>query len=93
VTARSAGGRALSVLPPHHVVLARRDQLLRDLPSAFGRLREIYGGDYQALCRSSLVRAGPETLSVFWSWGRMAAQADDPLLLKMALRAFSRNGV
>ena len=25
VTNRSAGGRALSVLPPHHVVLARRD--------------------------------------------------------------------
>jgi len=46
VTARSAGGRALSVLPPHHVALARRDQLLRDLPSAFARLKEIYGGDY-----------------------------------------------
>ena len=29
VTNPSAGGRALSVLPPHHVVLARREQLLR----------------------------------------------------------------
>jgi L-lactate dehydrogenase complex protein LldG len=29
VTSRSAGGRALSVLPPHHVVIARRDQLLK----------------------------------------------------------------
>ena len=27
VTAVSAGGRALSVLPPHHVVLARRDPI------------------------------------------------------------------
>ncbi len=33
VTSRSAGGRALSVLPPHHVVLARRDQLVADLPA------------------------------------------------------------
>ncbi|NJN06060.1 MAG: LUD domain-containing protein, partial [Rhodobacteraceae bacterium] len=29
VTSRSSGGRALSVLPPHHVVVARRDQLVR----------------------------------------------------------------
>jgi L-lactate dehydrogenase complex protein LldG len=46
VTTRSAGGRALSVLPPHHVVLARRDQLLRDLPAAFAYLRTTYGSDY-----------------------------------------------
>lgn len=46
VTSRSAGGRALSVLPPHHIVLARRDQLLRDLPEAFALLRERYGADY-----------------------------------------------
>ena len=32
VSSRSSGGRALSILPPHHVVLARRDQLLPDLP-------------------------------------------------------------
>ena len=35
VTSRSAGGRALSVLPPHHVVIARREQLVADLPAAF----------------------------------------------------------
>ena len=35
VTSRDAGGRALSVLPPHHVVLARREQLMRDLSAGF----------------------------------------------------------
>lgn len=42
VSSRSAGGRALSVLPPHHVVLARREQLLADLPSAFALLKSRY---------------------------------------------------
>jgi L-lactate dehydrogenase complex protein LldG len=46
VTSRSAGGRALSVLPPHHVVLARRDQLLADLPAAFALICQKYAGDY-----------------------------------------------
>jgi L-lactate dehydrogenase complex protein LldG len=46
VTTRSAGGRALSVLPPHHIVLAHREQLLRDLPAAFAHLRERYGSNY-----------------------------------------------
>jgi len=46
VTGRSAGGRALSVLPPHHVVLARREQLLPDLPAAFELLQRKYGGNY-----------------------------------------------
>ena len=49
VTNRSAGGRALSILPPHHVVLARRDQLLRDLPSAFQLLRRKYGANYPSM--------------------------------------------
>lgn len=46
VTSRSAGGRALSVLPPHHVVLARHHQLVPDLPTALRRIRENYGSDY-----------------------------------------------
>ena len=46
VTSRSAGGRALSVLPPHHVVLASRDQLLADLPSAFELLKQTYAPNY-----------------------------------------------
>jgi L-lactate dehydrogenase complex protein LldG len=46
VTSRSAGGRALSVLPPHHVVLARREQLVRDLPEAFAFLKKTYAPQY-----------------------------------------------
>lgn len=46
LTSRSAGGRALSVLPPHHVVLARREQLVRDLPEAFTVLKKKYGTNY-----------------------------------------------
>jgi len=42
VTSRSAGGRVLSVLPPHHVVLARHDQLAPDLTAALARARETY---------------------------------------------------
>ncbi len=46
VTSVSAGGRALSVLPPHHVVLAKRSQLLRDLPEAFNLLKRTYAPNY-----------------------------------------------
>jgi L-lactate dehydrogenase complex protein LldG len=46
VTNRSAGGRALSVLPPHHVVLARREQLIADLPEAFVVLKRKYASNY-----------------------------------------------
>jgi L-lactate dehydrogenase complex protein LldG len=49
LTSRSAGGRALSVLPPHHVVLARRDQLVRDLPEAFALLKRKYEGNYPSM--------------------------------------------
>jgi L-lactate dehydrogenase complex protein LldG len=46
VTSQSAGGRALSVLPPHHIVVARREQLLADLPAAFALLKEKYASGY-----------------------------------------------
>jgi L-lactate dehydrogenase complex protein LldG len=46
LTARSGGGRALSVLPPHHVVIATIDQLLPDLPAAFELLYVKYGDNY-----------------------------------------------
>lgn len=46
LTSRGAGGRALSVLPPHHVVLARREQLVADLPAAFALLERKYAGNY-----------------------------------------------
>ena len=49
VTNRSAGGRALSVLPPHHVVLARRDQLVAGLPEAFALLKARYGANYPSM--------------------------------------------
>jgi L-lactate dehydrogenase complex protein LldG len=49
VTSRSAGGRALSVLPPHHVVLARREQLVADLPEAFALVKARYGPNYPSM--------------------------------------------
>ncbi len=39
VTPDSAGGRALSVIPPHHIVLATQAQLIADLPGAFELLQ------------------------------------------------------
>lgn len=49
VTSRSAGGRTLSALAPHHVILARRKQLVPDLTAAFTLLSERYGADYPSL--------------------------------------------
>lgn len=49
MTTQSAGGRVLSILPPHHVVIARREQLLPDLPSAFELLESKYGANYPSL--------------------------------------------
>jgi L-lactate dehydrogenase complex protein LldG len=43
VTSTSAGGRALSILPPHHLVVARAEQLVADLPEAFALLDRTYG--------------------------------------------------
>ena len=42
VSAPSAGGRALSILPPHHVVLARRSQMVPDLTAALQRVHEKF---------------------------------------------------
>lgn len=49
LTTRSGGGRALSVLPEHHVVLARRGQLLPDLPAAYDYLHQFYGAAWPSL--------------------------------------------
>ena len=46
VTAASAGGRALSVLPVHHVVIAMSSQLLPDLPAAFELLERRYAPNF-----------------------------------------------
>jgi L-lactate dehydrogenase complex protein LldG len=49
VTSRSTGGRALSILPPHHVVVARRDQLVPDLPATFAMLQRKYAPDFPSM--------------------------------------------
>jgi L-lactate dehydrogenase complex protein LldG len=49
ITSRSAGGRALSCLPPHHVIIARREQLVPDLPAAFALLKSRYGPHYPSM--------------------------------------------
>ena len=42
VTGPSSGGRVLSVLPPHHLVIARRSQLVTDLTEAYASLATKY---------------------------------------------------
>lgn len=42
VSTRSAGGRALSVLPPVHLVIALRDQLVPDLTAALALWQQRY---------------------------------------------------
>jgi L-lactate dehydrogenase complex protein LldG len=42
VSTLSAGGRALSVLPPTHLVIARREQIVTDLVAAMALLRKRY---------------------------------------------------
>jgi L-lactate dehydrogenase complex protein LldG len=42
VSTLSAGGRALSVLPPTHLVIARRAQIVPDLESGIALLRKRY---------------------------------------------------
>ncbi len=49
LTARTGGGRALSVLPPHHVVIARREQLLPDLPAAYEFVQQRHGAEWPSL--------------------------------------------
>ncbi len=46
VTTASAGGRALSVLPPHHIVIARRSQVVPDLASALQLVRKLYAPNW-----------------------------------------------
>jgi L-lactate dehydrogenase complex protein LldG len=46
VSPPSAGGRAPSVLPPAHLVIARRDQLIPDLAGAVDFVRRRYDGHW-----------------------------------------------
>ena len=49
VSSLASGGRALSVLPPHHVVVARAAQMVGDLTQAFAVLSGKYGTDYPSM--------------------------------------------
>jgi L-lactate dehydrogenase complex protein LldG len=49
VTSKTAGGRALSCLPPHHVVIARREQMVSDLPAAFALIKAKHGANYPSM--------------------------------------------
>jgi L-lactate dehydrogenase complex protein LldG len=49
VTSRSTGGRALTILPPHHVVVARAEQLVADLPAAFALLQQRYTPNFPSM--------------------------------------------
>ncbi len=60
VSARAAGGRALSVLPPVHLVWARREQVVPDLAAALTLLRRRYDGHWPS--QVSLV-TGPSRTS------------------------------
>ena len=46
VSVESAGGRALSVLPSHHVVIARMSQMVPDLTAAFQHVKQKYGKQF-----------------------------------------------
>jgi len=46
VSVETAGGRALSVLPPHHVVIARTSQMVPDLTAAFEHVKKKYGKQF-----------------------------------------------
>lgn len=43
VTSQSAGGRAISVLPPHHVVVATAEQMVTTMADGFAILRQKHG--------------------------------------------------
>ena len=49
VSTRSASGWALSVLPPVHLVIARREQLVPDLPAAFAFIKAKHGANYPSM--------------------------------------------
>ena len=49
LTSKTAGGRALSCLPPHHVVIARCSQLVADLPAAFELIKQRHGPNYPSM--------------------------------------------
>lgn len=49
VTSKNSGGRVLSVLPPHHLVIARTGQLVTDLTAAYQSLAAKYRDGYPSM--------------------------------------------
>lgn len=49
VSSRTTGGRAISVLPPHHVVIAKKEQLVPSLPEAIGLIKQKYAGNFPSM--------------------------------------------
>ena len=49
VTSDNSGGRVLSVLPPHHIVVARQSQLVTDLTEAYESLAAKYRANYPSM--------------------------------------------
>lgn len=49
VTSDHSGGRVLSVLPPHHIVIARQGQLVTDLTEAYTSLAARYRANYPSM--------------------------------------------
>lgn len=49
VTSDNSGGRVLSVLPPHHIVIARQSQLVTDLTEAYASLAAKYRANYPSM--------------------------------------------
>ncbi len=49
VTSKSTQGRAISVLPPHHVVIAKKEQLVPSLPDAIQLIKNKYHGAFPSM--------------------------------------------
>ncbi len=49
VTSGNSGGRVLSVLPPHHILIARRSQIVTDLTEAYASLAAKYRDSYPSM--------------------------------------------
>jgi L-lactate dehydrogenase complex protein LldF len=49
VSGRRSGGRALSVLPPHHIVLGRRSQMVPDLTVALQKAQEKFANEFPGI--------------------------------------------
>lgn len=49
VSSASTGGRAISVLPPHHIVIAKKEQLAPTMSDAIALVRKKYNGNFPSM--------------------------------------------